>query len=391
MSSYEEVIKRLYALGDSSYAGLGLGRLRVFLDEIGSPERCFPSIHIAGTNGKGSVAVKIAKALTLSGLKVGLYTSPHLESFCERIAIDGHHIAEKSVVQHISELLQISLRYGAPPTFFEMATLVCLTHFRSEKVDIAVIETGLGGRLDPTNLITPVLSVITSISFDHVHLLGDTLEKIAFEKAGIIKAGVPVVLGPRVLFQTIEKQIEMCQSPVFRVQHRGKFYDEENRAIAAAALNAISLHFPTSSDAKEKGLDTRPQCRFELFCGAILDVAHNPDGFLRLFEAIDYHFPNRPVRLVVGLCRDKEVAKCLEIAKRGSQFIHFVRSSHQKAMGVKELSVLSGDFPHAGHFEIKEGVKEAFKEARKERELLVVCGSFYLMEETKLALKAVAC
>ena len=170
-----------------------LGNITSLCRSLGNPQDQFMTVHVAGTNGKGSVSHMLASICMEAGMKTGLFTSPHLKDFRERIRINGKMIPKKNVARFISDHRE---EFGhIHPSFFEMSAALAFDHFRDEKVDIAIIETGLGGRLDSTNIITPVLSVITNISFDHMQFLGDTLAKIASEKAGIIKPSVPVVIG----------------------------------------------------------------------------------------------------------------------------------------------------------------------------------------------------
>jgi dihydrofolate synthase / folylpolyglutamate synthase len=197
--NYKETLEYLYSqlpmynrIGAAAYKA-DLTNTLLFCKILGDPQNSFPSIHIAGTNGKGSVSHMLASILQESGFKVGLYTSPHLKDFRERIRINGKMIPRIAVTHFVSEHIQDVERIR--PSFFEMTVGMAFDHFRKEKIDIAVVEVGLGGRLDSTNIITPLLSIITNISFDHKQFLGDSLEAIAAEKAGIIKEGIPVVVG----------------------------------------------------------------------------------------------------------------------------------------------------------------------------------------------------
>ncbi|MCF0213965.1 MAG: bifunctional folylpolyglutamate synthase/dihydrofolate synthase, partial [Muribaculaceae bacterium] len=199
MSTYENILEWMYrqllAFETSGKDGYkpGLATTEALDTLFGNPSRSFKSVHIAGTNGKGSTAHSLAAVLQSAGYRTGLYTSPHLVDFSERIRVNGEPVSHEFVVEFIEEYRK--KKASIAPTFFELTTIMAFEWFRRQRVDIAVIETGLGGRLDSTNIITPMLSVITNISLDHTDLLGNTLEAIAAEKAGIIKAGVPVVIG----------------------------------------------------------------------------------------------------------------------------------------------------------------------------------------------------
>ena len=196
-----------------------IGAIRSITPLLGHPEKAFPAIHVTGTNGKGSVSVKIAKALESSGLKVGLYTSPHLISFCERIQVNGVLIPEETARLGLIKLFEL----GKNLFFFDLATLLAFEYFRDQKVDVAVVEVGIGGRCDSTNIVQPILSIITSVASDHEDLLGNTLEEIAYAKAGIIKPGVPVVIGPKADFAIIHQEAAACHSPLYKVERSQAF------------------------------------------------------------------------------------------------------------------------------------------------------------------------
>src|ERR1700722_3019256 len=208
-----QLYQRLFRMTASHEVKLNLEIPRLLDEFLGFPHRAYPCIHVAGTNGKGSVVTKIAKALELSGLKVGRYTSPHLVDFRERIAIQDEWISEEAVIEGMQRLFDFIDEHEIPATFFELTTLLAFDHFRSNMVDVAVIETGLGGRLDATNIIQPILTVITSISRDHTDLLGETLEEIAGEKAGILKPSVPLVLGARAVLEPIVRKAHQLECP----------------------------------------------------------------------------------------------------------------------------------------------------------------------------------
>src|SRR3990172_465686 len=215
MRLYDKTIERLYNASNLLGSKLGLQNVDRLDEVLGYPRRHYPCIHVAGSNGKGSVATKIAKALEFSGYRVGLYTSPHLSSFRERICVNSALISEEEVVKGMEAIFEIVDAGSIPATFFEMTTFLAFEHFRKSNVDVAIFEAGLGGRLDATNVIHPLLSVITSISLEHVEILGGTLEKIAFEKAGIIKQEVPVVLGPYARFRAIEEKCATEGAQIF--------------------------------------------------------------------------------------------------------------------------------------------------------------------------------
>jgi len=202
--AYQECLDYLYSFVDYSltrnlrYAEekFDLGRMRTFMGRLGNPQEAYPVIHVAGTKGKGSTAAMVASALQAAGYRVGFYTSPHLEEFCERIQINRQLISHADLVRIVDQVKPVVAEIEQLTTF-ELTTAAAFLYFAEQKVDVAVIEVGLGGRLDATNVVKPVVSVITSLSLDHTKVLGDTLAKIAFEKAGIIKPGRPVVMAPQ--------------------------------------------------------------------------------------------------------------------------------------------------------------------------------------------------
>lgn len=366
-----------------------LSTMQSLAKKMSHPERAFRTIHIAGTNGKGSISTKIAKTLEFSGYKVGLYTSPHLESMQERFLVQGMLIPKEAFCKKAMQLMELA-RTENSVTFFEIMTLLGFDYFRDEKVDVAVIEAGVGGRLDATNIIEPVLSVITSISWDHMDILGATLEEIALQKAGIIKPNTPIVLGPRARFSEIYESAKAMNAPLFEVLEEHAFYDVENTAVARLGLEQLTSQFNISEEAIEKGLRVRPPCRFEEQGGAIFDVAHNCDGFKKLVEALDYHFPGQPFQMVVGLVKDKDLEGILSLLTAHAECIHLVQALVPRAAPVKMLSEILdrlGYQNYIAHSSVCEGINQAKKIKRK----IVVCGSFYIMSEAKALLQDYEC
>lgn len=336
----------------------------------------FLTVHVAGTNGKGSVSTKIAAALEAQGYKTGLYTSPHIDSFRERIQINGVMIPEDEVA-----------RFQAPAgsTFFEAATLLAFQYFTEQKVDIAVIETGIGGRLDATNVITPLVSVITSIGLDHMDQLGPTIEQIAREKAGIIKKGVPVILGRDVPYQIMKERAEALGCPIYQSTLQHVDFDKENQATAHLALSVLKTFLPLSDSSIEKGLTAVPPCRFERHQREkeiILDVAHNGHGFERLIERLKAVFPNHTYRFVVGFSKGKDIAECARLIEAAASGIHLVSSSHPRLSQATELArtFQNGLIENS----IVEGIKNALEAATVQKEVVVIAGSFFIMSEVRL-------
>ncbi len=347
----------------------GLERMETLDAALGYPSRQFACVQVAGTNGKGSVTTKIATALQVNGKKVGLYTSPHISSWHERIQINGVPIAEEKGVFYLNKILNLS---DARLSYFELLTLIAFCHFSEEKVDVAVLETGLGGRLDATNIVQPILSVITSIDFDHMAYLGNTLEAIAFEKAGIIKAGVPALIGPRAKPRHVFEEVaEKTQSPLFQVKGSFEHYEEENQAIARKALRL--LPFPLERSAIVSGLAAVPPCRFEVISQdpvIILDVAHNPDGIRRTFERLKFCYPNQRIRVLAGFSKDKAIAESLGIIQKYADEVHFTYTDHYRLSREGEP--------------IESAFEKAYAAAKQNGEVLLVCGTFFIMHQARL-------
>lgn len=353
---------------------LGLERMEAIDKALGSPSMQFASVQIAGTNGKGSVSTKIARALQANGKRVGLYTSPHIHTYYERIQINGVPIPEERADALLKKILSCST---IRPSYFELLTLLAFCYFSEEKVDFAVLETGMGGRLDATNLVKPVLSVITSVDYDHMAYLGNSLEAIAYEKAGIIKAGVPAVIGPHVKpIHVFEQAAQEVKSPLFQVEGTFAHYEKENQAIAAKALSL--LPFPLEKISIETGLKAVPPCRFELVLKknpmVILDVAHNPDGLKRTFERLHYKYPGQKIRVLAAFSADKAIEESVKVIKSYAVDLHLTHIDHFRLLQ-------TGD-PLESAFEA------AYQKALSNEEILLVCGTFFIMHKAKLAAKA---
>lgn len=338
-----------------------------------NPQNAFPTIHVAGTNGKGSVCTKIGAALQAEGYKTGLYTSPHITSFRERIQIDGKMISEEELA---------SLYTEADATYFEVATLLAFLHFRQHRVDIAVIETGLGGRLDPTNVITPLVSVITSIGYDHMDILGSTLEEIAREKAGIIKQNTPVVLGRDVPSIYMLEKAALLNSPLYQNTMTHIDFDEENQETARLALSVLKPHFPTSETSVRIGLKAMPPCRFERHScekEVVFDVAHNGHGFQRLVQRLKYTYPNCAYRFVVGFSKGKDISECAGLIQEAASGVHLVTGPHPRLAPVEELQTAFTN-PHVEE-SIGQGIQNALQFFNPKPEVIVIAGSFFIMDE----------
>lgn len=370
--NYDQTLKELFATPRK--IKLDLANIEFALDRLHHPERNYCAVHVAGTNGKGSVSVKIAKGLELSGFRTGLFTSPHISTFRERIQVNGKMISERKVVDLYAVIHSLSI----PLTFFEIATLMSLLYFSEERVNWAVFETGIGGRLDATNCLLPKLSVITSIALDHTEILGETLEQIAKEKGGIIKLGIPVVIGPRVPFTIIEEIALSKQSALKVAPQSGTTFEDENNAISKTAMQLLNIPSPFIA----KALDSRPPCRMEeirspnyLF-PVILDVAHNPDGFEALFRYVE------KLPVIVGLSESKDLRGCLEILCKKASHLYLVQAKSVRAASREELVKILDELAYKD-YTCCDSVKEALSLVSSK---VIICGTFYIMAEARKAL-----
>jgi dihydrofolate synthase/folylpolyglutamate synthase len=388
MDDYKNIMVKLYNLNLHTGIKLGLLNSKRLCQTLGSPHNSFSSIHVAGTNGKGSVVTKISKGLEYEGKRVGLYTSPHISCFRERIRINGEMISEQDVGRLINTIFKICDQEKISATFFEVTTFLAFLYFAEQKVDFAVIETGLGGRLDATNVIRPILTIITSISLDHVDILGHTTDQIASEKAGIIKYKVPLIIGPFARQNIITKMARVQESPLLRVDGDFSSFDEENNAISLTALKFLNV----SDQSIKTALKVKPPCRCEILVEGkvVLDVAHNPQGLQRLFSTLRKIFPQKKFRIIFGLSKTKDVTNCLEILKTHGKFFHVVEAKNGRGIPSRELKeiMLQKGFNKkliVPTISIQESVSKALATSTLD-EVIVVCGTFFVMSEARKAL-----
>ena len=397
--NYGETLEYLYAKtpmyqkkGDVAYKE-GLDNILRLDGIFGHPHHAYKTIHIAGTNGKGSVSHTLAAILQSAGYKTGLYTSPHLKDFSERIRVNG-----KPVDKHfVSRFVEKAKPYieEIKPSFFEITTIMAFEWFRRQKVDVAVIETGLGGRLDSTNIIRPVLSVITNVSMDHVKLLGNTIEKIAAEKAGIIKEGIPVVVGEadetiRPIYEAKSPNIifaEDFEYPDVDYELKG-YCQAKNKRTIQAALEVLRLEFDLNREAVENGFAhvvelTGLQGRWQKLGdnpAIIADTGHNEGAIKYISEQlIDYDCDT--LRIVFGMVNDKDVSTVLSLMPKHAVY-YFTAAGIERALPAEDLKNIAQAYGLSGKSYAT--VKEAYTAAKKDasaQDLIFVGGSNFVVAE----------
>jgi dihydrofolate synthase/folylpolyglutamate synthase len=312
----------------------GLATTRALLRAVGDPHEVMPSVHVGGTNGKGSVCTLVAAGLREAGWRVGLYTSPHLVSFRERIRVDGTPISEAAVAMWTERLRPLILERKA--TFFEATTAIAFADFAARGAEVAVVEVGLGGRLDSTNVLRPLVSAVTKIERDHMKYLGDSLEQIACEKAGIAKPGVPFVIGERdpALVEVLRREARKAVARQGRdgradvrilpadYEWRGPLaltgpHQRRNAAVAHGVLAALPPPYRPPDDAIGRAFGSaRIPGRFDRRGRWLFDVAHNPDGMRSLVMALEATRQPRPVHALVSILGDKEWSEMLVLLDR---------------------------------------------------------------------------
>lgn len=416
-----EQLPMFHRIGAAAYKA-DLDNTHRLMDELKHPYQRFKAIHVAGTNGKGSTSHMLAAVLQEAGYKVGLYTSPHLKDFRERIRINGKMISQKYVVNFVEQHKKRFEKIA--PSFFEWTVALAFDYFADQEIDIAIVEVGLGGRLDSTNVITPELSIITNISFDHMNLLGNTLEKIASEKAGIIKPNVPVVIGERsddtdeVFIKTAIKN----EVPLFfaedgfkvkvgkQVNKKGKLYlkykvnnDKSEQlcdlpglyqsknittvCAAVAILNAEDVCEVTSkqfykalSNVSElTGLKGRWQVLQQKPL-VIADTGHNEAGIKEVLKNIK-NTPHKDLHFVIGMVNDKDVSKVLSMLPKKATY-YFTKASIPRALDEKGLQQEALKYKLKGDVypTVKRAVKAAMKGAKKD-DLIFVGGSTFVVAD----------
>jgi dihydrofolate synthase / folylpolyglutamate synthase len=378
---------------------LGLDRVKSLLEKLDNPHLKLKCIHVAGTNGKGSVCAMIASILKEAGYKTGMYTSPHLKRFSERIQINGQDISDEEIVELVDRIKP----YYTDQTFFEVTTAMAFLYFMDKGVDFLVMEVGLGGRLDATNVVMPLLSIITNISLEHTQILGENEEKIAYEKAGIIKENIPVVtLAKGDALRVIGRITKEKNSKIYipRKYHKkdncfdinsykrlslslnGDF-QLENASIALKAVDVLKENGITITDKSIKnGLENvKWPGRLEFIGDNVLvDCAHNPDAIIALHKEVDMIRKDfDKVISVIGILKDKDKSKMVREVEAFSDYIIFAKPNTERATEPDELAN-SIDVKHEIILDVRKALKKAKKLANPD-DLIVVTGSIYTVGE----------
>lgn len=402
-----------------------LTNIRILCQHLGNPHEKFASIHVAGTNGKGSVSHMLSAIMQTAGYKTGLYTSPHLKDFRERIRINGAMIEKEFVVSFVEKIKPIAEEIQ--PSFFEITVAMAFEYFAAEQVEVAVVEVGLGGRLDSTNIVLPELSIITQIGLDHTQLLGDTLEAIAAEKGGIIKEGVPVVIGERheltaLVFTNIAFE---KQAPIFFAQD---FYEAKTSGLDFRHLlvtvqdkqsgnnSQYQLDLPGIYQAKNilpvlKAVDVLRSSNWAIEQSAVetalsqvkkltglsgrwevvhdrptlvLEVAHNEDGIKQMLAHVQMLSFDR-LHLVLGMVKDKEIETVLKLLPTSACY-YFTQAQIPRALEATLLQQQAATFGLQGNAfqNVQEALQQALVNAGQ-NDLIIVCGSIFLVAEVDLA------
>lgn len=434
--NFQESVRYLLSLGrelaaptQAAAAKFNLENISILAEHLGHPEKKYSSVHIAGTNGKGSTAAFLEAVLREAGYRTGLYTSPHLQRITERICVNGAEISEEdfaAAFSRIHEAIEKLLAKGtlrAHPTFFECVTAIAFLHFSETHVDVAVLETGLGGRLDSTNIVTPQVSVITRIDFDHENFLGHSLREIAGEKAGIIKRGVPVVIAEQhqEVREVLLARAHAMQAPavetleVYRIEflrmHDGRvratvvenesgkqiqlepqlagLFQLQNALNAAAAVRVLrSRGRPLSDEALERGIAGAVwPGRIEKIHASpdvYVDGAHNPSAARQLAGFVRDNFAGRKIFMVFGALRDKAVDEIAGILFPGAAHVIFTEPRTSRSISAAQLAEIAGH--HAGSFEVIADADQALDAALRKAsagDAIFITGSLYLVGQLR--------
>jgi dihydrofolate synthase/folylpolyglutamate synthase len=437
-TAYNKALDYLYSFVDYSLkhsselakADFNLDRMFALMESLGNPQNKYPIIHVAGTKGKGSVSALCASSLKVAGYQVGLYTSPHLLDYCERIQVNGESISHEQLVELVEEIKPHVVKIEKLTTF-EITTALAFMAFAKYGVEAAVFEVGLGGRLDATNIVTPKVSVITSLSYDHMAVLGNTLALIAGEKAGIIKDGVPVVSSPQKdeALEVLERVAKLRDAELTLVGRNVKFelaesslegqvvsirpsksirgysttrgiefnipllgnHQVENAATAYTALKVSRI--PITDEQIQKGFSqVQWRARFEVARRdppVIFDSAHNQDSFAKLSETLQTYFPDRKVYLIFGASEDKNIPGMFAELKSKIKKIIITRADHPRALEVEKIQQLAEQAGAESETvtPVKSALARALELSSKDGSIVLSAGSMFVTAEVMSAWK----
>jgi len=425
--TYQETLDYLYSqlpmftrIGAKAYKK-DLHNTIALCEAFDNPQKKFKSIHVAGTNGKGSTSHMLAAILQQAGYKTGLYTSPHIKNFGERIRINGQMIDEQFVVDFVDKATNIINEIE--PSFFELTVTMAFEYFAEQKVDIAVIETGLGGLLDSTNVITPELSIITNIGFDHTDILGKTLEEIAFQKAGIIKQDTPVIIG-EYLPETkpvFENKAMLQNAPIYFAEDmyevssieqkdylqcnvtdklntitehfvldlKGSYQIKNLKTVLAAEKILMQLGYPISDKQEKYALShvkelTGMRGRWDIIQHnptVIQDVAHNTDGIMQVLQQLKNNYPTARLHFVLGFVKDKDVEHVMELFPKNAHY-YFTNAHIPRALPAANLKAIAlrKNIKGACFDNVNDAITAAKENAHKD-DAVIICGSFFIIAE----------
>jgi dihydrofolate synthase / folylpolyglutamate synthase len=426
--NYQQTLAYLYAqlpmfsrIGSAAYKE-DLHNTIALCNSIDNPQQKFKTIHIAGTNGKGSTSHMLAAILQSAGYKTGLYTSPHIKDFRERIRVNGEMINEQAVVEFVARTKATSDEIN--PSFFELTVAMAFDYFAAEQCDIAVIETGLGGLLDSTNIISPILSIITNIGYDHQHILGNTLQEIATQKAGIIKENIPVVIGEtlpetkQIFVDTANKknaeiffaeemfvtesvhfennilectvsEIITCKNKIVKLGLTGLYQAKNICTVLESVEQLKNIGINISEASLQKGLlevkeMTGLRGRWEILQQnpiVIADVAHNKDGIVQVIHQLETTYSNSKIHFVLGFVKDKDVAEVLSLFPTNASY-YFTNAHIPRAMPVAELIEKAAMAGLVGNsFDNVNDAVTAAKNNATANDVIMICGSFFVLAE----------
>ena len=420
--NYEQALSYIHSV-NWTFCKPGLERVAALCKALGNPQKKLRFVHIAGTNGKGSTSAMLASVLQSAGYRTGLYTSPYIRTFCERIRVDGENISKDRLAELTERIRPIAEKMEDKPTEFELITALAFCYFADCACDVVVLEVGLGGRLDSTNIIeNTVLSIITGIDFDHTALLGNTISEIATEKAGIIKAGRPVLFGGTVgeARDAVLRVATEKGAPFYTVD-RSSYHEKEatldgtrfdylhytdlhlpllgayqpyNATLVLTAIDLLSKQgFCIDSEAVRRGFSAvRWSARFELLSRdpiIIYDGGHNPEGVRAAVASIKRYLPNQRVNMLGGVMADKERGEMIETMKPIVARAFAVTPNNPRALAADEYAAQleSHGIPATAYASVVEGVRAAVETSREEGRPLLCLGSLYLYEEVEAAVK----